>query len=220
MSLNKQNIDNFTDLVFLLADLGVSSIKATPTTDSGNWVNEKGCYSLKLEETYDAYMRFITEYRAAGATVSIMLGGFFYCCKGSEEYVHPIKRYNGSEEMTKHVVCGSAGINMYIAADGKILPCIPLSGMPIQDTMPNLLETPLMEILDSSVYLKTVALTLGELLTVNDECNRCEYKLVCGGGCRASALMDTGNYSGKDPASCLFFHGNYEEKVRRIYSTD
>lgn len=220
MSLNKQNIDNFTDSVFLLADLGVSSIKATPTSDSGNWVNEKGCYSLNLEEAYDAYMRFITKYRAAGAPVSIMLGGFFYCRKGSEEYVHPIKRYNGSEEMKKHVVCGSAGMNMYIAADGKILPCIPLSGMPIQATMPNLLETPLVEILDSSVYLKMVALTLGELLAVNDECNRCEYKLVCGGGCRASALMDTGNYSGKDPASCLFFHGNYEEKVRRIYSTD
>jgi radical SAM protein with 4Fe4S-binding SPASM domain len=141
-----------------------------------------------------------------------MMGGFFYCHKGQRDWFTPAKKHGNENEP----LCLSAMNTIYIAADGKILPCIPLSGLPIQDEMPNILDTSLTEALSDSVYLRRITTPVRALLEHNPECMVCEHKAICGGGCRAAALMENNGYLGKDPATCLYFKGDYEAKIRTI----
>lgn len=220
MSLHKNNISGLTRSINYLASLGVSHVKATPTSNSGNWVNEHERYSLSYQELYDNYLEFIREYKKANAPISIMLGGFFMCRKGESGYHIPgLKdRTISKQAMLQMPVCGSANHNMYIAADGKILPCIPLSGLPIEAGMPNITDVSLVSALNNSSYLKAVQTTQKELFDANSECNSCKYKYDCGGGCRAGALINNNSYLGRDEAICYFFKNNYLAKIKEIYA--
>lgn len=217
MSLNRKNIHTLTASVFLLSMLGVSFIKATPTSNSGNWTSQGASDTLTIKELYDAYLDTIGAYRRAGAPIDLMLGGFFYSKRGSTVCQHPIMRHDGCEETEGSPVCQSARKTLYIAADGKVLPCIPLAGLPIQENMPSLLDTSLPDILASSSYSQLVDSTCGDLFERNEDCQSCPHKYICGGGCRAGALITGLPYWGKDETACAFFQGRYAEQVHDIY---
>ncbi len=216
--LHKKNLHTLSETLELLTELGVRSWKTSPASDSGNWVREGGRYNLTSGELYDAYLDFIPEYKAAGSPLNLMLGGFFMNRKGTDTYMIPSKKYDGSEKSEGSVICGSARNNMYIAADGKILPCIPLSGLPIQGEMPSLLDTPLVEALSSSSYLERINTRLGDLLSTNEKCRECEHKYYCGGGCRAGALLTSNEYLGCDEFTCYLFKNGYETKIAAAYT--
>ena len=108
---------------------------------------------------------------------------------------------------------------MCIRDSGKVLPCIPLAGLPIQEDMPSLLETSLSEILSSSSYSRLVDTTCGELFRQNETCRSCPHRYICGGGCRAGALIAGLPYCGEDETACEFFRGGYAERVQDLYRT-
>jgi len=218
MSLHKANIHTLEATIRLLAEHGVRWVKTSPTTDSGDWLNEHGRYTLGPEELFDAYLDYIRRYRAAGAPLSIMLGGCFSCDKGSEKYWIPCKKYDGSDGMRRQTVCRSARTTMYISADGRLLPCIPLTGSSLQDEMPKITETGLIQALSDSKYLHAIDTRLDELLAHNEKCNSCEHRLTCGGGCRAGALFTSKEYLGCDEYTCYLFKSNFEEKIKAIYA--
>jgi len=213
-ALYRGNLHTLPTSLELFAGLGVESWKATPATDAGEWLNEKGRYTLSVDELYEAYLDFIPHFKAAGAPLTLMLGGFFLCRKGEESYRIPCKKYDGSGRMLRQTVCGSARNTMYISGDGKLLPCIPLSGMPIQDEMPDITKTPLCEALSDSKYLSLIDTRLEELLKENERCASCEHRLSCGGGCRAGSLAAGNEYLGVDESTCAFFKNGYEERIR------
>lgn len=218
MCLHKRNIRTLEKTILVLAEHGVRSVKTSPATDSGDWLKENGQLTLSAEELSQAYLDYIPKYKAAGAPLSIMLGGSFLCNKGSDKYWIPFKKYDGSEKMLRQTLCRSARTTMYIAADGRLLPCIPLTGSSLQDEMPKITEMGLIEALSDSKYLRAIDTRLEDLLAHNEKCNACEYRLSCGGGCRAGALFTTGDYLGCDEYTCYFFKNNYEEKIKAIYA--
>jgi radical SAM protein with 4Fe4S-binding SPASM domain len=107
---------------------------------------------------------------------------------------------------------------MYIAADGKLFPCISLSGLPIQDEMPSLNDMTVAQALSDSLYLERIKTPVSALIEHNPECASCEHRKACGGGCRAAALAFNGDndYLGIDPATCYLFKGGYEGMIRGI----
>ncbi len=216
-AVHKGNIHVLEPTLYLLAELGVRSWKVSPASDAGEWLKEQGQYNLDVREIYEAYLGFIQKYRSAGAPINIMLGGFFYCKKGSDNYNIPCKKFDGSERMLRQTICGSARNTMYIAADGKLLPCIPLTGMPIQEEMPNIMEIGLLKALSDSTYLRRIDTRLVDLLNANEKCSACEHKLYCGGGCRAGALISCNEYLGCDEYTCYFFKNKYEDKIKQLY---
>ncbi|RPI24921.1 MAG: radical SAM protein [Acidobacteria bacterium] len=218
MCLHRANIHTLEETILVLAGHGVRSVKTSPATDAGEWLNEKGQYTLTAEELCEAYLAFIPKYKAAGAPLSLMLGGSFCCDKGSDKYWIPFKKYDGSEKMVRQTLCRSARTTMYIGADGRLLPCIPLTGSSLQEEMPKITEMGLIQALSESKYLRAIDTRLNELLAHNEKCNACEYRLTCGGGCRAGALFTTGDYLGCDEYTCYFFKNKYEEKIRAIYT--
>lgn len=216
-SLHKLNLQTLEVTFDLLVKLGVARWKIAPTYDSGNWLAEGGKYSLNMNELYATYLDFIPKYRAAGTPLSIMLGGFFRCSRGSEKYQIPCKKFDGSEYMLRQTVCPSARNTMYISADGRLLPCIPLAGSPIQEQMPLITEMDICCALSDSRYLGLIDTRLEDLFKVNAKCRVCEYRLFCGGGCRASALECSREYLGSDDYTCYFFKHGYEEIIASFY---
>ena len=53
-----------------------------------------------------------------------------------------------------------------------------------------------------------------------EKCGKCEWFGYCGGGCRALAMLDSAERTGKidyfaaDPVACLFFKGGWYDKVK------
>ena len=218
MSIHKLNLKSIDGTVKLLAGLGIRQLKISPTSESGKWMEEEGKYTLSTPDLYEAYLDYVKGYKQDGAPISLMLGGFFMCSQGSEKYTIPAMKFDGTEEMLKQPLCGSAHSRVYVAADGKVLPCIPLSGLPIQEIFPNLLEQPLVQILSGSKYAELIESQLKDLLDQNPKCAVCEWKYVCGGGCRAGALLTNSSYMGCDETICYFFKNNYQAKIAGIYN--
>lgn len=76
-----------------------------------------------------------------------MLGGFYFGRRGSKDVVIPLIRF-----------------------DGKLLPCIPMTGSAVETEMPSLLETTTTEALAGSRFFDVIDTKLGSVLANNSEC--------------------------------------------------
>lgn len=215
-ALHKGNLNKLMETYELLKSLDISFWKISSTVSVGNWEKEQGQYDIPIEELFDAYLRLIGKYHADKAPFAMMLGGLYYCEKGSDQYHIPFIKYDGSEKALRQTVCRCARINPYIMADGRILPCIPMTGTFMEDRVPNLLTTTIAKATGGSSYFDMIDLRLEDLFRENDECADCEHKLRCGMGCRAHAINCSGSYYGVDSACCYFFKSGYEEKIKRV----
>ena len=218
-AFHRDSLGTIVETMHVLADAGVSSWKTNPVSDSGEWLQESRDLDLTAEETYAAYLNLITEFYKAGSPLTIQLGGFFGCEKGETQHYFPIKKLYKDETLRlAEPLCMSARRTMYISAEGKLLPCIPLSGMPTHDEYPSLHDMPLTQALSESLYLSRITAPVSELLSKQAECAACKYKLHCNGGCRAAALSANGgtDFFGIDPWTCLFFKGEYEAKINEV----
>jgi radical SAM protein with 4Fe4S-binding SPASM domain len=216
-AFHRDSIDSLIPTMHLLASLGVSSWKTNPVSGSGNWLNESRTLDLTTKELFDEYLKFIEAYYKAGAPITVMLGGFFFNRKGEmNAYSIPLmKSCDDEKRRLAQPLCFSARHNMYIGADAKVVPCISLTGLPVSEHMPSLDDFSLAEILEGSAYQDFVKSKVCELLAANPECDDCEYRLTCSGGCRAGALMvgDETNHLGIDQWACDMFKGGYVEKI-------
>ena len=87
-------------------------------------------------------------------------------------------------------------------------------GGPIEEQFPNMLETPLEDILDKqSLYMEITGFKISDFMEHNPECKACEYRTACCGGCRALAVRDhPTDYLAKDLYTCEYFKGGWKEK--------
>ena len=101
-----------------------------------------------------------------------------------------------------------------VAANGNVFPCMQISGYyeAKNDILGNVKETGLRPILQMGKYLAAVCTTVGDLASVNGECNACPYFKYCAAGCRAVALVLTSDKMGVDPSKCLFYKKGYYQK--------
>jgi radical SAM protein with 4Fe4S-binding SPASM domain len=215
-ALHKDNLNVLMQTYEFLKSLDITSWKISPTISTGNWEQEQGKFDIPINELFDAYMELIRKYHTDGAPFAMMLSGFFYCGKGSGDYSMPFIKFDGSEKALRQTVCRSCRIHPYLMADGKLLPCIPMTDTYIEKDMPSLLETTFTEAMRESRYFDLIDMRLENLFRENTECSDCEHKLRCGMGCRAQAINCSGSYYGVDPACCYFFKNGYEERIRGL----
>jgi radical SAM protein with 4Fe4S-binding SPASM domain len=216
LTLHQRNKHTLRESINHLASLGVAHLKTNPAGLSGNWVKNHGDDHLDIDECFEIYLDYIPHWFEDGKPMGIMLGGFFMGSRNSEKYHIPAQKFNGSEKNCKQCVCGHARLVMYIAADGKILPCMSLSGMDIQEKFPSLTEHSLAQCITDSYYMKLITTKVDEFLEHNaDKCGKCEHKFVCGGGCRASALTTTpDDILAPDEMFCKIFKGGYIPRIK------
>jgi radical SAM protein with 4Fe4S-binding SPASM domain len=216
MVVHANNIRTLYSTADLLVGYGVEFMKISPVSESGNWRREEGAFNVATDTLYEAYLEFITRYLRADSPITVQLGNFFMCKKGKRDYALPLKRFDGTDKALDAPVCGSARHSVQVSAEGKLLSCIPMAEFPEQGGATDMFKIPLSEALHDSPYFQRIDTRLRTLLEKNPVCGTCEFRLVCGGGCRARAVTETGDYLGIDADACRFFKGGYEDKIKAV----
>lgn len=136
----------------------------------------------------------------------------------SEEYYINAEPFPKGFDCGNCYLCEDARFAAYIAPDGQLLPCLPMTGAPQEwlNRFPRLGEISLKEGLSASFYMNFISKRIRELFAENLKCGTCEFRFRCGGGCRAAALLGTGDLMGADPGMCFILKNHYPERIREI----
>ena len=91
-------------------------------------------------------------------------------------------------------------------------------GTAVEEKFPNMLETPLPDILSHlSVYMILADTRISEYMRHNPECQACQYRSNCCGGCRAWAVRDgSTDYLARDMVTCEYYLGGWKEKKEAV----
>ena len=212
MCIHDRNKHTLRDTVNYLASVGCRSLKTNPISNVGAWYENGYGPSIAMKDLFEIYLDYILKYYEDGKPLSIQLGGFFSASKEKDSYVIPVVK--SQTDPDTFCVCGHARNHMYISAEGRVLPCMALSGMEIQNVFPLITEYGLKNCLNDSTYLELITTKAREVLNHNERCDRCEFANRCCGGCRAAALENNPHdIMAIDEAACLIFKGGYIERI-------
>ena len=214
MVVFRENLGSIRETVNHLAALGCEGLKIGRATPQGEWLNEKEHY-LSNAELYQAFLGYIPEYFEDGTPMSIDLSGMFNYVKDDETRRGSFFEKDIPEELFhKRLMCGHVRRGMYVSPQGFVLPCMNMVGSPIEHLFPNLLETRLERILNGkSLYMEIINYRISDYMEHQPDCQKCRYRQLCCGGCRAIALETTPtDYLGKDMSVCEYYLGGWMEK--------
>ena len=199
--------------VNLMASLGVRSMKVGNASPLGEWRNETEHF-LSRDEVYQAFLDYIPHFFADGAPLSLILEGFFDYDKPSDSVSSWFEKDIKEEYFGRVLMCAHVRRGIYVSPKGNVLPCMSMVGGPIEEQFPNMLETPLEEILDGqSTYMTITSARIGDFMEHNPDCAACEYRTDCCGGCRALAVRDhPTDYLSVDLDTCRYFKGGWKAK--------
>lgn len=215
-AVHSGNIDSLKATYKLMKDLGVDTWKLSPVISTGSWTEQEN-NSINYRSVFDAYLELLKQYVSDGMPFNLTLASFCVCyAKGIKPYSLPSVRHCADCNCGSDSLCETVRITPYLLPDGRILPCISMSGSKMEDIAPNILKEgqSLEKALSDSPVDRYCRYTYADLFENNAECAACSYRNVCS-GCRANALAN-GGFFNKDPVSCAFFFGGYEEKIKSI----
>ena len=200
----------------LMKEIGVDKWKVAAISNTGNWAKQKN-NSIDNMAIMNEYFKVLQKYKADGMPMAIKLGGIFYSDGAGRGYSIPFLSGCGTSDREKETLCEASRLFPHLLPDGKLIPCLPMSGTLIEKIAPNIFDEgqSIGKILTNSPIEKYTNCTYKDLFEKNSECNACEYKYKCS-HCPASSMEDTGNFFGKCESACLFIKGKYFEKVEEI----
>lgn len=213
MVLCSHNAGCIRETVDLLASLGVGSLKIGNAYPQGEWEHQKEHW-LTQAKTYRAFMDYIPRYFEDGTPISLGLEGFFSYNVPDQRQSAIFERNVEEEFFGRAIMCSHVRREMYVSPQGRILPCMSMVGGPIEQQFPNMLETPLEEILDmKSPYMDIIDARVSDFMEHNPECQACEWRTACCGGCRAVAVRDHPlDYLAPDLVTCEYYKGGWKER--------
>ena len=214
--LHNGNINSLLPTYELMKELGVNKWKVASIANSGNWTQQKN-NSIDNMAITNEYFKVLEKYKADGMPMAIKLGGIFYSDGGNNGYSIPFLCGCGTVEREKETLCEASRIFPHLLPDGKLIPCMPMTGTLLEKIAPNIFDEgqSIGKILTHSPIEKYTNSTYKDLFNKNAECNACEYKYLCS-HCPASSMEDTGDFFGKCASACIFNKGKYFEKVKQI----
>lgn len=214
MCTHKGNLDTLPETVKLLSNLGVSRLRVSSIAQTELWRQHNGGYGMDFREYMEAMIRCIPWFFEAGMPMDITLAGVIRLRKNSTAFsVIPLK-YDGTEKCMGRLLCGAARYACYITPEGRLLPCMPMTACKEQEMFPLVQDIGLKKGLKDSFYMDIVDSRVRDLLAVNKECASCEYKYLCGGGCRAVALEQTGDLMGCNGNQCILWKEGYVDRIQ------
>ena len=213
MVVCRESAGSIRESVNLMASLGVRSMKVGNASPQGEWKNESEHY-LTQSELYEAFLEYIPRYFEDGKPLTLALEGFFLYDKEREKAAAIYEKDIPEERFGKATMCGHVRRSLYVSPKGNVLPCMSMVGGPIEEKFPNMLETPLEDILDrDSLYMDIVNFRISDYMEHNPECRECGYRTSCCGGCRALAVRnDPADYLAKDPVACEYYKNGWKDR--------
>ena len=213
MVLCKHNAGCIRDTVNLLASLDVGSLKIGNAYPQGEWQHQKEHW-LSQAEAYEAFLEYIPQYFEDGTPLTLALEGFFSYDIVRERMSASHERNVEEQYFPRATMCAHVRREMYVSPQGRILPCMSMVGGPIEQQFPNMLETPLEEILDTdSPYMDIIDARISDFMEHNPECRECSWRTACCGGCRAIAVRDHPlDYLAPDLLTCEYYKGGWKDR--------
>lgn len=216
LTLHKGNKDTLRESVNLLASLGVATLKVGPVIEVGEWVQNGDDMTLTDEETYEIYLDYLPHYIEDGQPLYLHLSSLFISGPDKKSFRVPGRKHVRPEKAHIHCLCGHARNSLYITAEGRWMPCMPMSGKDaLAAQFPSVLDTPLHEALEDSFYMSCIEKRLDEYLEHNPQCQECEYKYDCASGCRGQAASED-DYLAIDKGACALFKGDYIPRLEKM----
>ena len=216
MCLHRHNIDSIGASIDLLESLGCKHIKMNVATPAGEWANEKEHF-VSWEEAYEAVLNYLPSFIAEGKKISAQFCMILDYDKDRDLWRVPVERYPSREDSFQRPSCGAMRSGMYIGPTGNILPCMSIGGTEVEKDFPNILETPLADILsDSAYYTQACKVKVGPCIEHNEKCRECEYRYQCGGGCRAQACVAHNDFLGIDEETCYVYKSGYFDRCAKM----
>ena len=217
MCIHKGSKDTLAQSVMALKAVGVERVKVGNVADTPLWRCNSQGNALTDREFAEAMLPYITWYYQAGRPVQELMLTTVATLRRDEPYKVIPARYEGEDKCANCYLCGAARMNCYITPEGRLLPCMPMTASPEQDKFPLVQDIGLKAGLSDSYYMQFVNGRIRDLLAANPECNACAYRYKCGGGCRATALLE-GNLQlmGCDRTMCMLWKNGYVDRIRQI----
>ena len=176
-----ESVGSIRESVNLMASLGVIDMKVGNAYPQGEWKDQTEHF-LTRSELWEAFLEYIPHFFEDGKPLTLGLGGFFLYDKSRGKPEAVFEKNIPEERFGKALMCGHVRRGMYVSPKGNVLPCMSMVGSPIEEKFPNMLETPLEEILDrDSLYMDIVNYRIRDFMEHNPECRTCEYRTACCG---------------------------------------
>lgn len=216
MCIHRGNLDSLPQTIQSLCEIGVTDLKVSNVALTDLWENNSEGNALTPQEYTEAMMRYIPWYFQKGQPINLIISGVIALRK-DRPYKIVAEPYDGTEKCLDCHMCGATRWACYITPEGRLLPCMPMTASPEQNRFPKVQEIGLKQGLSDSYYMEFVNGRVKDLLAANKECGECPYRLRCGGGCRATALLD-GNHDlmGCDRTMCMLWKEGYVDRIRQV----
>ncbi len=208
-AIYKDNIAELIPTYELLRDLDIDLWKLSAMVNNGAWQQYSDNYSPNKDDMYEKYLNLIDKFNDDGKPFALQLGGVYYGTPTSSGIPFDKSTNNKSK-----LACDCAYSNPYLLPNGRVMPCIPMASTNLEEKMPNLLVTPLSDVLSDSKLNEVSGLTLKDL-SDNSSCGKCDFWNNCKGGCRACAVTESGSLYGKDVEACHFWKNSYFNKFNQ-----
>ena len=99
--------------------------------------------------------------------------------------------------------CDLGSTQLGILSNGDVVPCIYMTDI----VLGNVMKTHLSDIPNSPEFKRIKDLRKLTVDDMDEQCSQCEWKYVCGGGCRGRAYLKYGDLLSPDPQKCLLAKG-------------
>ena len=214
--IHRGNVSTLPQTIEVLREAGVTDIGTANVDETDLWRRHSEGNGLTWQEYVEAMLPYIDWYYEAGKPVDCLeLGGVARLRKDASAEVC-VRQYDGTESSLDAYLCGAVRWSCYITPEGRLLPCMPMTASPEQSHFPRVQDIGLQKGLSSSAYMQFVNGRVRDLMEANAECASCDYRLVCGGGCRASALAGEDHcLMGCDRTMCMMWKDCHVERIRR-----
>ena len=223
MCIHRGNKDDLRENILRLSELGVTGLKASDVMDTDLWRRRAEGQELSTREYFDAMIAYIPAFFEDGMPMNVTLSQIIALKKDSCEYLIVPEKTDGTEKAADCHLCAAARYAVYVTPDGRLVPCMPMTGTSFSDHFPKILDIGLRSGLSDSMYMQFVDSRVRDLAERSRKCSKCRFLLSCGGGCRANALAvtDAGSmrledaFFGEDGNQCILFQEGYVERIHR-----
>ena len=224
-NVHRKNVCTATETALFLERMGVTETRIIRTSESPRWAELGKGQTLSFPEYYEHMLSFSEEWLQTPHTMAITIwhmeklpripepGEPREAARAEADWVS-LSRYH-----PESYVCPDCRFLAAFTAEGDLVPCLQMSGRFSKDGthLGNVKGGGLQKLLREGSYLDTVCLTLRDLINANESCANCPHFLDCQGGCRAIAIICTGDYLGPDSARCIYYREGYAARMHTLF---
>lgn len=214
----KDSLSSVRPTVQKLQELGVTRYRIVPVEPSLRWRELAPDQSISIEQWLRYIPEFLDWWYGSDIKMDLDLWSFWTHRHGQKRAcIVPDLASAGRDD---HVpACATHRNRPFIDADGRVVPCMPLSG--ITDAYGigwgNVYQgDDLGALFTDSPFLDQISCSCGQIKERNPKCHSCSRRDHCAVGCRAEALARSGRIDGIDERICMFYESGCYEQLQAV----